>query len=173
MALPETSSAGELPEKVLSERSLEHWDERQVGLDTDRSFVLYPVGKANIRRLTRQSRSECALGTGEKEKKDQLKMRLHELIIHVLRKRPKLAYFWVCLQRNSESCRTNECLQEYHDIISVLVFTMALLASNDLERLESAAEKLSLHRLRNAMGTGMEPLYRHAGVRSKFVSVSV
>ena len=49
---PETSTAGEPSEKPLSERSLEHRDERQVGLDTDRSFVLYPVGKANIPRLT-------------------------------------------------------------------------------------------------------------------------
>jgi len=52
VALPESSSSGEPPEKAPSERSLEHRDERQVGLDTDRSFVLYPVGKAIIPRLT-------------------------------------------------------------------------------------------------------------------------
>ena len=48
VAPSETSGTGEPSEKALSEYSLEHPDERQVGLDTDRSFVLYPVGKANI-----------------------------------------------------------------------------------------------------------------------------
>ena len=48
---PEPSSIGDLPEKSLSERSLGHPDERQVGLDTDRSFVLYPVGKAGVPHL--------------------------------------------------------------------------------------------------------------------------
>ena len=43
----EAPTAGEPSEKPLSssEQSLEHPDEHQVGLDTDRSFVLYPVGK--------------------------------------------------------------------------------------------------------------------------------
>ena len=59
---------------------------------------------------------------------------------------------------DSENRRTDECQQGYHDIISVLVLTMAPSESDDLERLESAAEKLSLHRLRDAMGPGMEPL---------------
>jgi len=52
VAPAELSSTGDLLEKSLSERSLEHPDERQVGLDTDRSFVLYPVGKAGIPHLT-------------------------------------------------------------------------------------------------------------------------
>jgi hypothetical protein len=56
VALPEASSAGEPSEKALPERSLEHPDERQVGLDTDRSFVLYPVGKAGVPRLTSAGR---------------------------------------------------------------------------------------------------------------------
>jgi hypothetical protein len=38
------------------------------------------------------------------------------------------------------------------------MLTMAPSANDDLERLESAAEKLSLHRLRDAMGQGLEPL---------------
>ena len=41
----------------------------------------------------------CAL-TEEKEEKDRLKTRLHDVIVHVLRKRPKLAYFQVCLSWN-------------------------------------------------------------------------
>jgi hypothetical protein len=39
----------EVSETSSSEQELEHPDERQVGLDTDRSFVLYPVGKAGVR----------------------------------------------------------------------------------------------------------------------------
>ena len=35
---------------------------------------------------------------------------------------------------------------------------MAPSENDDLERVESAAEKLSLHRLRDAMGQGLEPL---------------
>jgi hypothetical protein len=38
------------------------------------------------------------------------------------------------------------------------MLTMAPSTDDDLERLESAAEKLSLHRLRDAMGQGLEPL---------------
>ena len=52
VALTEPSSAGELSEKPLEERSLEHPDERQVALDPHRSFVLYPVGKAGVPRIT-------------------------------------------------------------------------------------------------------------------------
>ena len=46
---------------------------------------------------------------------------------------------------DSESCRTNECLQGYRGIIPVLMLTMAPSESDDLERLKFAAEKLSLH----------------------------
>jgi len=159
VAPSETSGTREPSEKALSEQSLEHPDERQVGLDTDRSFVLYPVGKATIPAFDEyRSGSECALVTEEKEEKDRLKTRLHEVILHVLRKRPKLGYFQVLPSVDSENRRTNEFLQGYHDIISVLVLTMAPSESDDLERLESAAEKLSLHRLRDAMGPGLEPL---------------
>jgi hypothetical protein len=38
------------------------------------------------------------------------------------------------------------------------MLTMAPSESDDLERLGSAAKKLSLHRLRDAMGQGLEPL---------------
>ena len=33
---------------LLDEEKLPHQDERQIGLDTDRSFVLYPVGGYNL-----------------------------------------------------------------------------------------------------------------------------
>ena len=58
----------------------------------------------------------------------------------------------------SENRKANEFLKGYHDIISVLVLTLAPSEGDDLERLESAAEKLSLHRLRDAIGQDLEPL---------------
>ena len=60
--------------------------------------------------------------------------------------------------RETRKASTNEYLQGYHDIISVLILTMAPSDNDDLERVESATEKLSLHRLRDAMGPGLEPL---------------
>ena len=87
-----------------------------------------------------------------------MKTRLHEVILHVLRKRPKLGYFQVLSYVSSKNRENNEFLQGYHDIISVFVLTMAPSEGDDIERLESAAEKLSLHRLRDAMGPGLEPL---------------
>ncbi|KAH7106881.1 rab-GTPase-TBC domain-containing protein [Auriculariales sp. MPI-PUGE-AT-0066] len=91
-----------------------HPDERQIQLDTDRSFVLYPVGD---------------------DRKDGLKQDLNALIVSLMRRRRKLHYF-----------------QGYHDIISVLFLTLPYSVAL------AAAEKMSLHRLRDAMGTGLEPL---------------
>jgi hypothetical protein len=49
--------AGEPESRKASEASLQpHPDERQVGLDTDRSFVVYPVGE-----YTYSSRSKTDL----------------------------------------------------------------------------------------------------------------
>ncbi|PCH34972.1 hypothetical protein WOLCODRAFT_139669 [Wolfiporia cocos MD-104 SS10] len=52
-----------------------HRDERQIGLDTDRSFVLYPVD------------------TEEPGSRERLQAGLHELIVSLFRKRPQLSYF--------------------------------------------------------------------------------
>ncbi|KIY48795.1 hypothetical protein FISHEDRAFT_42625 [Fistulina hepatica ATCC 64428] len=92
-----------------------HPDERQIQLDTDRSFVLYPVDRCDDR--------------------ERLQSKLHDLIVSVFRKRPGLSYF-----------------QGYHDIISVLFLTLP-------EELQfKCAEKMSLHRLRDNMGAGLEPV---------------
>jgi hypothetical protein len=40
---------GKVSEMSSSEQELESPDERQVGLDTDRRFVLYPVDKTGVR----------------------------------------------------------------------------------------------------------------------------
>ncbi|KAL5522985.1 GYP8 [Sanghuangporus sanghuang] len=92
-----------------------HPDERQIKLDTDRSFVLYGVEDENNVEI--------------------LQARLNSLITSVFRKYPQLNYF-----------------QGYHDIISVLYLTLP-----EEEQL-ACAEKMSLHRLRDAMGKGLEPL---------------
>ncbi|KIJ32164.1 hypothetical protein M422DRAFT_266091 [Sphaerobolus stellatus SS14] len=94
-----------------------HPDEHQVQLDTDRSFVLYPV----------ESRSMV--------QRKHLQDDLHDVILGVLRKRSTLRYF-----------------QGYHDIISVLFLSLPA------KLVLPCAEKLSLHRLRDSMGHGLEPL---------------
>ncbi|KAF8155688.1 rab-GTPase-TBC domain-containing protein [Crassisporium funariophilum] len=92
-----------------------HEDERQIGLDTDRSFVLYPVGGKHDRET---------LQTG-----------LHELLVSLFRKRPRLSYF-----------------QGYHDIVTVFFLTLP----QELQLM--CIEKLSLHRVRDSMGAGLEPV---------------
>ncbi|KAF9479758.1 hypothetical protein BDN70DRAFT_894672 [Pholiota conissans] len=92
-----------------------HADEHQIGLDTDRSFVLYPVES--------------------KIDKETLKTSLNSLLVSLFRKRPRLSYF-----------------QGYHDIVTVLYLTLP-------EELQlPCVEKLSLHRLRDSMGLGLEPV---------------
>ncbi|KAI0667247.1 rab-GTPase-TBC domain-containing protein [Trametes maxima] len=110
-AKPEQSSPG----RVDSEQENPHADERQIGLDTDRSFVLYPVEE-----------------TAGREK---LQAGLNHLIVSVFRRRPHLHYF-----------------QGYHDIVSVLYLTLP-------EELHlPVTEKMSLHRVRDSMGTTLEPV---------------
>ncbi|KAI0365803.1 hypothetical protein BV20DRAFT_713880 [Pilatotrama ljubarskyi] len=92
-----------------------HTDERQIALDTDRSFVLYPVEE-----------------TASREK---LQAGLNRLIVSVFRRRPRLHYF-----------------QGYHDIVSVLFLTLPKGLHIPV------TEKMSLHRVRDSMGTTLEPV---------------
>ncbi|KAF8958165.1 rab-GTPase-TBC domain-containing protein [Flammula alnicola] len=92
-----------------------HQDERQIGLDTDRSFVLYPVEPKIDREI--------------------LQAGLHQLLVSLFRKRPRLSYF-----------------QGYHDIVTVFFLTLPP------ELQLPCVEKLSLHRLRDSMGLGLEPV---------------
>ncbi|KAI0052117.1 hypothetical protein FA95DRAFT_1553787 [Auriscalpium vulgare] len=93
-----------------------HEDERQIRLDTDRSFVLYPVEENMTDREERQEE-------------------LRRLIVQIFRRRPGLSYF-----------------QGYHDIITVLMLSLPPTVALP------AAEKVSLHRLRDSMGHTLEPL---------------
>ncbi|KAF9051639.1 rab-GTPase-TBC domain-containing protein [Panaeolus papilionaceus] len=92
-----------------------HQDERQISLDTDRSFVLYPVDSSYDR--------------------ETLQAALHKLLVQLFRQRPKLSYF-----------------QGYHDIVTVIFLTLPP------ELHVACVEKLSLHRLRDSMGAGLEPV---------------
>ncbi|GAA6018521.1 hypothetical protein JCM11491_006433 [Sporobolomyces phaffii] len=67
--------------------------------------------------------------------RDDLRLRLEKAILHVLRRHPSLQYF-----------------QGYHDIVSILLLTL-----DDDELLASATEQMSLHRIRDSMGPGLEP----------------
>lgn len=90
-----------------------HPDEHQNQLNTDRSFVLYSVGKPH----------------DSKKDREALQRELHDLLVAVLHRRPRLSYF-----------------QGYYDIITVLFPT--LLSEIQLV----CAEQLSVHRLRDFMG---------------------
>nr|VWP00440.1 STE/STE11/CDC15 protein kinase [Ganoderma boninense] len=90
-----------------------HADEHQIGLDTDRSFVLYPAVSS----------------------REKLQTALNRLIISVFRRRPRLHYF-----------------QGYHDIVSVVFLTLPK------ELHIPVVAKLSLHRVRDSMGTTLEPV---------------
>ncbi|KAG9086468.1 hypothetical protein FRC06_003071 [Ceratobasidium sp. 370] len=101
-----------------------HRDERQVGLDTNRAFVHYPIEN--------------------QQSKDRRKKQLTDIILGVLEQRPQLSYF-----------------QGYHDIISTLQLTLhpSLDTNEEAFRiLHACALKISLHRARDAMGAGLEPL---------------
>ncbi|KAJ7760481.1 rab-GTPase-TBC domain-containing protein [Mycena metata] len=103
------------PRQPADEASSLHPDERQIRLDTERSFVLYPVDS--------------------KTDKETLQSELHDLLVEIFRKRPKLNYF-----------------QGYHDIITVLLLTLPP------ELQLPVAEQLSLQRVRDSMGHTLEPV---------------
>ncbi|KAF9235542.1 rab-GTPase-TBC domain-containing protein [Melanogaster broomeanus] len=94
-----------------------HADERQMKLDTDRSFVLYPVDSSVT------------------SDRDALQTDLHGLLVSLFRKRRQLHYF-----------------QGFHDIITVIFLTLP----RPLHL--ACAEKMALHRVRDAMGVGLEPI---------------
>ncbi|GJJ15099.1 hypothetical protein Clacol_009374 [Clathrus columnatus] len=108
-----------------------HPDEHQVQLDTNRSFILYPVVSSSVKH------------------RKLLQVDLHDIILGVLRKRPKLRYF-----------------QGYHDIITVLFLTLPP------EYVLPCAEKISLHRLRDAMGNGLEPLVGQLRILKRLVKIA-
>ncbi|KAG8708830.1 40S ribosomal protein S6 [Ceratobasidium sp. 423] len=78
------------------------------------------------------------------QRKDKRKKQLTELILDVLQRHPQLSYF-----------------QGYHDILSTLQLTLHSSLEKDEEAwrlLQECALKITLHRARDAMGVGLEPL---------------
>ncbi|KAG8688412.1 hypothetical protein FRC08_011448 [Ceratobasidium sp. 394] len=78
------------------------------------------------------------------QSKARRKKQLTDIILGVLERRQQLSYF-----------------QGYHDIISTLQLTLHPLLDTDEEAfrvLHACAVKISLHRARDAMGAGLEPL---------------
>ncbi|GAA5837917.1 hypothetical protein JCM3766R1_001518 [Sporobolomyces carnicolor] len=67
--------------------------------------------------------------------REELRLRLEKAILLTLRKHPALQYF-----------------QGFHDIVSILLLTL-----DDDQLVASATEQMSLHRIRDSMGPGLEP----------------
>ncbi|KAF8512553.1 rab-GTPase-TBC domain-containing protein [Hysterangium stoloniferum] len=86
---------------------------------------------------------------GSTAQKKVLQKDLHDIILGVLRKRPSLRYF-----------------QGYHDIITVLFLTLPP------ELVLPCAEKLSLHRLRDSMGKGLEPLVGQLRILKRLLRIT-
>ncbi|KZT24850.1 hypothetical protein NEOLEDRAFT_1134531 [Neolentinus lepideus HHB14362 ss-1] len=119
------------PLEASGSSSEPHHDERQIKLDTERSFVLYPVDNH------------------EPSNREALQRDLHELLVSIFRRRRKLSYF-----------------QGYHDIITVLFLTLP----KDLHL--TCAEKLSLHRLRDSMGSSLEPVLGQLRILQRLLRIA-
>ncbi len=87
------------PSMPLSEESSEyldaHPDERQVKLDTDRSFVSYPVGRLTG-PLSHGAITHAEDNLASLSEKERLKNHLYCVIVFVLRRHPKFSYFQAC-----------------------------------------------------------------------------
>jgi len=110
-----------------------HPDERQIKLDTDRSFVLYSLGQ-RLALVPCLGDLECALESSSASR-DALQNDLHALLLSLFRTRRSLHYF-----------------QGFHDIISVLFLTLPRPLHFP------CVEKMALHRVRDSMGIGLEPV---------------
>jgi hypothetical protein len=96
--------------------STSHRDERQIQLDTERSFVLYPVGSCKIFNPTYIKYLHLDDVTTNKE---TLQHQLHELLLALFRKHPKLSYFQV---RNIQPF----CAIDFHFCIARDITTLLL-----------------------------------------------
>jgi len=84
--------------------------------------------------------------------KEALQENLRELLVSLFRKRQRLSYFQVRERNHSRQTNSLTQLKGYHDIATVVFLTMP-------EELQlPCIEKLSLHRLRDSMGAGLEPV---------------
>lgn len=92
---------------------------------------------------------------GSMQQRHMLQGQLHHLLVTMFRKRRQLSYFQVCLTLyllGGVLLTISIHFKGYHDIITVLFLTLP----EDLQL--SSTEKLSLHRVRDSMGSGLEPV---------------
>jgi TBC1 domain family member 20 len=74
-----------------------HQDERQIRLDTDRSFVLYPVGDAHPNPTSSTFTHTESTDDSPEDVRLARQAELNKLIVKVFRRRPGLNYFQVSL----------------------------------------------------------------------------
>ncbi|PWZ01843.1 hypothetical protein BCV70DRAFT_171162, partial [Testicularia cyperi] len=122
-----------------------HRDHEQVDKDIQRSFVGPAFARmfSTIHSPTHDPDSEAA---GHTDLKTLRRRQLSDLVLSTLGKHPSLSYF-----------------QGYHDILTVLLLTLAPELPGDAvgetdALLRSAAERLSLHLIRDSMTNDLQPI---------------
>ena len=84
--------------------------------------------------------------------RETLQAGLHQLLVSIFRRRPRLNYFQVCAYFPHCLYLSNLRSQGYHDIVTVFFLTLP-------QELQFACvEKFSLHRVRDSMSIGLEPV---------------
>ena len=103
-------SADESKQTNEADEQEQHRDERQIQLDTDRSFVLYPdpVGELELVSLPVCTNS-TGVGIEVKTDKENLQEELRKLLVRVFRKRPKLHYFQVRGHSTITTAHDSDC----------------------------------------------------------------
>lgn len=96
--------------------------------------------------------------TESQQSKERRKKQLTDIILGVLERHPQLSYF-----------------QGYHDIISTLQLTLHPSVDTDEEALRvlrACAVKISLHRARDAMGAGLQPLTGQLRILRRLIRIA-
>lgn len=83
------------------------------------------------------------------EERQRRRDQLEEVIVTILRRHPSLHYF-----------------QGYHDIVGIM-----LLVVDDVDLTIECVERMSLHRLRDSMSTGLEPVIALLRLMKRILSV--
>lgn len=103
-------------------------------------------------RSTQSIDTDIWLESEEQRDRTDLQSDLNALITSIFREHPRLNYFQVSFLLYFCITGSNIRRKGYHDIVTVIFLT---LPENNRLRV---CEKLSLHRLRDAMGTSLEPI---------------
>ncbi|QRW05430.1 Rab-GTPase-TBC domain protein [Ceratobasidium sp. AG-Ba] len=127
-------------------------------------FLLHAIPSTAVQDIESKEGNEksyesciCALPRCQ-QFKERRRKQLTDVILGVLREHPQLSYF-----------------QGYHDIISTLQLTLHPSLDTDEEALRvlrACATKISLHRARDAMGAGLEPLTGQLRILRRLLRIS-